>query len=109
MKNELNKEELENISGGEKYNNIDDLQFLYGLGKHVEVKRFSLFSHQFTAGGSIVSYGYTHQNGIYSPVYYIKCDDEDYSGWYDEEYLQDSTYTSWEKIDESETPVIRYN
>ena len=105
----LNDKELEKISGGETYDSLDELSFLYGKGLHVEVKRFRFAYHQFTAGGTITAYGYTHINGKYSPAYYIKCDNnEDYSGWYDEDYLQDSTYTSWEKIDESKVVVVNY-
>ena len=93
----LNDGELEKVAGGETYANPDDIEFLYGLGYHVEVRTFK-FLHQFTSGGRITKRGFTHVKGVFSPCYFIDCDDVDVSGWYDEDYLQDSTYTSWKKV-----------
>lgn len=99
-KKTLQPEELETVTGGETFTSLEEISFLYGKGFHVEVRKFNLLNlHVFTSGGKITKRGYTNKNGLYSPCYYIKCDDDDDSGWYDEDYLADSSYTSWRKID----------
>jgi len=108
MSRKLNNSELKKVTGGETYSNVNDIRFLYGKGFKVEVHTFRIpiiYRYQFTKAGKITKLGYTCNKGIYSPCYYITCDDADYSGWYDEEYLQDTTYGSWEKIDTSKVAV----
>jgi len=101
-KNELNDEQLKKVSGGETYDSLEKLSFLYGKEYHVQVHTWRLPFHQFTESGRVTKRGYTFVNNKYSPCYYIECsDDKDYSGWYDEDYLQDTTYWRWKKIDSS--------
>lgn len=108
MAKKLNKKDLEKINAGERYQSLENLSFLYGLNFHVEVHTFRfpiLYKYQFTKAGKITKKGYTFANGYYSACYYITCSDVDYSGWYDEEYLQDYSFSSWEKIDTSKVKV----
>ena len=105
-KQELSMDELKMVNGGETYKSAEELRFLYGIGYHVEVHTFRLpYIHQFTSGGVITRTGYTCVNGVYSPCYYITCDDDDDSGWYDEDFLQDTTYGSWDKVEAPVTVV----
>jgi len=104
-KKELNNEELAKVNGGDTYSSVEELSFLYGFGYHVEIHTWRIPGYQFTEAGSITKKGYTHQNNVYSPCYYIECEDSSYTGWYDEEYLQDTTYWRWKKVDTDKTPV----
>ena len=106
-KQELSMGNLEEVNGGDTHESLEKMRFLFGKGLHVEVRTFEIpFIHQFTAGGDITGRGYTCTNGVYSPCYYVTCDDSDYSGWYDEDFIQDTTYTSWDKIDASTVTVV---
>jgi len=106
MSKELKEDQLEKVAGGDTYNTAEEVRFLYGKEYHVEVHTWRIPWHQFTVGGHITKFGYTHNGGKYSPCYYIECPDEaSYSGWYDEDYLQDTTYWRWKKVDTDSTPV----
>jgi len=103
---ELTKEELEQVSGGDTYQNANDVRFLYGYGFHVEVHTYRIpHIHQFTSRGVIDKKGYIYKENKYWPCYYITCDDSGRSGWYLEDEIQDSTLGTWEVINTIQTPV----
>ena len=84
----LNDEELEKISGGNRYldNPPTSADFIYPLGYHKEICDGFFFSHPLTHGCTLTKHGYQMVGNQYRLCDFFS-GDSDVEGWYFEDHV----------------------